>query len=92
MTKLPEPYEMAKQARQRGDLLRAALWNLVSTIEATGGVVEDQYGNTTPKADHDWIDLGEAYLTACQALGREPVVEKSDEDPEDSPVPEEPAP
>lgn len=92
MTKLPEPYEMAKQARQQGDLLRAALWDFISTIEATGGVVEDQHGNVAPGGDHDWLDLGEAYLAACQSLGREPLVEKIDDDLEDSPCPEEPAP
>jgi hypothetical protein len=76
---------MAQQARDNGDLTHAALWNFASTIEATGGVVEDQYGNTAPAADRDWLDLGEAYLEVCRALGREPLVEKSDEDLEDSP-------
>lgn len=91
-TKLPEPYMLAQQAREQGDLLRAALWDFISTIEATGGVVEDRCGNVAPDADQDWLDLGEAYLTACQALAREPVVEKIDEDLEDSPRSEEPAP
>src|SRR5437016_2052357 len=30
-------YRLAKEAREQGDLLRAALWNLIETIEATGG-------------------------------------------------------
>jgi hypothetical protein len=91
-TNAPEPYVMAKQAREQGDLLRAALWDLVSTIEATGGVIEDEFGNTFPEADHDWLDLGEAYLAACQALGRQPLVEKFDEDREDSPPLEDSSP
>ena len=79
-------YRLAQQAREQGDLLRAAPWNFISTVEATGGVVEDQYGNTAPEADHDWLDLGEAYLEACRALDHEPRVERTDhrlDDPAD---------
>jgi hypothetical protein len=78
------PFVLAMRARERGDLLQAAVWDLISTVEATGGVLEDPHGNIFPHADHDWLDLGEAYLAACQALGREPHVERFDEDPEDT--------
>ena len=71
-------YRLAQQAREQGDLLRAALWNLISTVEATGGVAEDQYGNTAPQADPDWLDLGEAYLAACTAVDHEPRVETTE--------------
>jgi hypothetical protein len=53
--------------------LVAALQNFVGAIEATGGVIIDRKGLACPVADPGWIDLGEAYLQACRALGREPV-------------------
>lgn len=49
-----------------------ALQALVSTINATGGV--EQAIETTPAADPEWVDLGEAYLLACEALGVEPEI------------------
>ena len=51
-----------------GLIVEAALREFVQTIEATGGVVEDGKGNYEPVADRDWIDLGHAYVRACQAL------------------------
>ena len=72
-------YRLAAQAREQGDLLRAALWNFISTVEATGGVVEDRYGNAAPQADADWLDLGESYLAACRALDHEPRIEHTDD-------------
>jgi hypothetical protein len=51
----------------------AALGCFVEAVEATGGVLIDHQGLACPVADPDWIDLGEAYLHACRALGREPV-------------------
>jgi hypothetical protein len=68
--------------RTRGDKALAgrktfgdrALWKLIDAIEATGGVRRDEKGFMAPVADGDWIDLGEAYLMACEAVGKEPKV------------------
>lgn len=54
-------------------LAKKALENFVQCVEATGGVVRDKKGYVAPVADQDWIDLGDSYLLACQALGRTPV-------------------
>lgn len=51
-----------------------ALHQLVECINATGGCVRLESGHVVPQADQDWIDLGEAYLTACAAMGVEPKV------------------
>lgn len=55
--------------------MKAALLEFVQAIEATGGVVMDEQGYVTLVVDEDWIDLGEAYLSACKALRREPNVQ-----------------
>lgn len=52
--------------------IAAALRQFVDTINATGGLVVNDAGETAPAADEDWIDLAEAYLAACEALGVEP--------------------
>lgn len=52
-----------------------ALATLCDAIENTGGVKKDDKGYHVPVADEDWIDLGEAYMRACGALGRKPVEE-----------------
>lgn len=54
--------------------MKAALQKLVETIEATGGLVKFPNGDYAPAADHDWIDLGDAYVAACHALGRPPMI------------------
>jgi len=62
------------EAKRKIDKMRAALRDFTGAIEATGGVTaspEDE-GYTVPVADEDWIDLGEAYLKACEALGKKP--------------------
>jgi hypothetical protein len=33
-----------------------------------------------PAANEDRLDLGDAYLLACRALGREPMVQDADDD------------
>jgi hypothetical protein len=53
------------------DVLR----QLVDTVEATGGVGRDAKGYFYPLADPDGTDLGEVYVLACQALGREPRIQ-----------------
>ena len=54
--------------------IKGALLQFVDCVDATGGVSKDGKGYTVPVADGEWIDLGEAYLAACVALGREPKV------------------
>ncbi len=56
-----------------------ALQQLVDTINATGGLVVADDGFIAPVADPDWIDLGAAYLSACKALGLDPLMPKEDE-------------
>lgn len=55
--------------------LREALLTFVDCIDGTGGVIRDRKGYYRPVGDTDWIDLGDAYIQACTALGREPVVD-----------------
>jgi hypothetical protein len=61
-------------------LLRRALDEFVATIDATGGINRDRKGGPVPVIDDEWIDLAAAYLSACQALGREPQWAGGDED------------
>lgn len=49
-----------------------ALKLFVETINATGGLIVNDAGETAPAADEDWTDLADAYLVACDALGVEP--------------------
>ena len=56
--------------------MERALVSFCLTIENTGGVVENRLGLMAPKIDTDWIDLGEAYVEACEALAREPMIDK----------------
>ena len=49
-----------------------ALLTFVDTIDVTGGIRDQGDGTVAPIADEDWIDLGEAYLQACNALGHPP--------------------
>jgi len=58
------------------DKISKALMSFVSTVESTGGVVQREDGLHYPVADEEWIDVGEAYLEACEALGRDPKVER----------------
>ena len=51
-----------------------ALKAFVDAIDATGGVRRQSDGCYVPVADEDWIDLGDAYLDACIALDRKPIV------------------
>ena len=60
-----------------------ALHAFLDTIEATGGCGVDDGGFVVPQADPDWIDLGAAYVKACGALGREPMVGRDGAEGED---------
>lgn len=53
--------------------LTEALEKFVNTVEATGGVVQTEVGLYEPRSDPEWIDLGDAYILACKALGKEPL-------------------
>jgi hypothetical protein len=61
------------------DGLLCALENFCSTIEATGGVFKDpENGYWYPVGDPTWFDLGDAYLAACEALRRKPLIADDD--------------
>jgi hypothetical protein len=70
------PRELAGNAAliAKAPLMCGALEALCLTIEATGGIEYGSHGEPMPLADPEWIDMGEAYLTACNVLGREPMV------------------
>jgi hypothetical protein len=53
--------------------LRAALEKFVSCINVTGGMLKYESGNIAGcGGDPEWIDLSDAYVVACEALGIEP--------------------
>jgi hypothetical protein len=54
-----------------------ALRLLVETVNATGGLIINDAGENVPAADEDWMDLTDAYLAACEALGVEPQNEEN---------------
>lgn len=64
--------------------MASALEAFVRTIEATGGCVEPgghdddptefDVPRPVPVGDEEWPDLADAYILACRALGREPMV------------------
>lgn len=56
--------------------LRAALEEFCECIDVTGGVYYTAGGLACPQGDDEWVDLGEAYLGACAALGRPPVIDE----------------
>jgi hypothetical protein len=56
------------------DAAPKALRVFVDTINATGGVVKFEDGTHAPEVDREWIDLGEAYISACGELGIEPQI------------------
>lgn len=57
--------------------MRKALMHLVLTIDSTGGITEHtNKEDGGPVADPEWLDLTEAYLLACETLGREPKYSK----------------
>ena len=53
--------------------MKSAAEMLVDTIEATGGVFPFAL-RYAPVGDPDWIDIGWAYIKACDELGREPFI------------------
>jgi hypothetical protein len=51
---------------------RGALQKFIDTINATGGIMLTSKSEYAPVGDEEWVDLGFAYLDACEALGVEP--------------------
>ena len=53
-----------------------------SCINMTGGVLRDDSGNVSGcVGDPEWLDLADAYMDACEALGVDPkLVQVSDDD------------
>ena len=51
--------------------MAAALNAFVDTINATGGVVAEGF---VPAADNEWLDLGAAYILACESLTKAPCI------------------
>lgn len=56
-----------------------ALTEFAEAVDATGGVRRDAIGGYCPVGDLEWIDLGEAHVHACRALGRTPRIDKHNE-------------
>jgi hypothetical protein len=54
--------------------MRSALNRLIHTINPIGGVVKFKSGAVAPAADEEWLDMGDAYICACEALGLTPVI------------------
>ena len=54
--------------------MRAALDAFIDTIEATRRLHPRRGRTVAPEGDPDWIDLGEAYVRACTAIGRTPLI------------------
>ncbi|MGP0068949.1 MAG: hypothetical protein ACLQGP_35780 [Isosphaeraceae bacterium] len=62
------------------DAVREALHGFIETIEAAGGCVRNEGDTVAPAGDLDWLDLADAYLRACRAMGREPRIHDQDAD------------
>lgn len=61
--------------RHPGDAtLQSALESFVRCVETAGGLVPDSEGSSMPGLNgaEDWIDLAEAYESACAVLGKKP--------------------
>ena len=59
--------------------MEKALKDFVGTIDATGGIRYGADKTSYPVGDEEWIDLADAYETACAALGRKPKVDGTDD-------------
>jgi hypothetical protein len=89
----PESLTPPDDTEEPAAAMRSALEAFIGTIEATGGcvrperrtinldgqeIVEFEGHLPVPAADEDWPDLAAAYILACQALGRQPMVQGPD--------------
>jgi hypothetical protein len=61
------------------EAIRAALEEFADCIDATSGIYSEN-GLYYPVADPEWSDLATAYIHACEALGREPMVQTPEEE------------
>ena len=59
--------------------LIGCLIDLITTVNETGGIRISADGTCAPNCDSDWVDLGEAYMRACAAIGDEPQIVEEDE-------------
>ena len=66
--------ECIKFLEARNGRLERALTAFINTVNATGGLVRLEDGTYGLEVDPDWIDLADAYLSACNALARQPMV------------------
>jgi hypothetical protein len=63
----------------RLSLAEDGLIGFFQAIESTGGVIKLKTGCHVPVGDEEWIDLGEAYLAACAAFDRGPMIVARDD-------------
>jgi len=61
-------------ANPAADTVRKALDDFIETIEATGGCFHNEGGVLVLAGDPEWTDLADAYVRACAAIGRAPLV------------------
>jgi hypothetical protein len=64
------------------DAVRAALDGFVETIEAAGGCLHHEGGVLAPVGDPEWTDLADAYIRACTAIGRSPLIDRIEDEKE----------
>jgi len=53
---------------------------LIGTVEENGGCVYDYEGDLVPEADRTWPDIAAAYVAACAAVGRPPMIPRRKKD------------
>jgi len=68
------PLTFAAMTIDQQHAAHSALADFVGTINATGGVMQTHEGLYAPVGDEDWMDLGDAYLKACHAIGLLPKI------------------
>lgn len=71
---------MSEQDDTGCEEIREALGLFFQRIEATGGVFRNQKGWHAPVGEPAWVSLGEAYVKACQLVGRPVMLTDFDED------------
>ena len=68
--------------QEKARAMQEALNKFVADIDATGGVFVSSSILVHPVADPEWTDLGETYMHACEALGRDPILRTKFQDEE----------
>ena len=59
--------------------MRAALDGFIETIEAVGGCLLNEAGVLAPVGEPEWTDLADAYVRACNAIGRIPQIDRTED-------------